>query len=125
MLFSSGEPYLIEGNGVVNGLDFLDSHTDRLLACRAAALHRLRLDGSSSRFRIGSVDVDGMYANVEIDKQKNLNLSAIGSSGTSGTKTGSFDIGRINIGGCTISYPDDSLLLPVATAIKHTHRTVD
>jgi hypothetical protein len=117
MLFSSQQPYLIEGSGVVNGLEFLDANNQRLLACRAASLHRLRLDGSSSRFRIGTVDADGMYANVEVDKQKNLNLSAIGSPGTNEAKKGSFDIGVINIGNGTIDYRDDSLVLPFATAI--------
>jgi uncharacterized protein involved in outer membrane biogenesis len=119
MLFSSQQPYLIEGDGVVRGLEFLDTGNHRLLACRTAALHQLRLDGSSSRFRIRSVEVDGMYANVEIDKQKNLNLSAIGGPPSKEPKKGSFDIGLINIGDGTIDYRDDSLVLPFATAISH------
>src|SRR5258708_9520305 len=59
-----------------------------------------------------------MYANVEIDKQKNLNLSAIGSPGTNEAKKGSFDIGVINMADGTIDYRDDSLVLPFATAIR-------
>src|SRR5258708_30860084 len=109
MLFSSQQPYLSEGSGMVSGLEFLDANNQRLLACRAATLHQLRLDGSSSRFRIRTVDAHGMYANVEIDKQKNLNLSAIGSPGTKEAKKGSFDIGVINIGNGTIAYRGDSL----------------
>jgi uncharacterized protein involved in outer membrane biogenesis len=118
MRFSSQQPYLIEGSGVVSGLEFLDANNQRLLGCRTATLHQLRLDGSSSRFRIRAVDADGMYANVEIDKQKNLNLSAIGSSDTKEAKKGSFDIGLINIRNGTIDYRDDSLVLPFATAIS-------
>jgi uncharacterized protein involved in outer membrane biogenesis len=122
MLFSSQQPYLIEGSGVVSGLEFLDANNQRLLGCRTATLHQLRLDGSSSRFRIRAVDVDGMYANVEIDKQKNLNLSAIGSSSDAReAKKGSFDIGLINIRNGTIDYRDDSLVLPFATAISSTN----
>lgn len=118
MRFSPQQPYLIEGNGVLSGLEFLDANNQRLLACRTATLHQLRLDGSSSRFRIGAVDADGMYANVAIDKQKNLNLSAIGSSEPNDAKRGSFDIGLINIRNGTIDYRDDSLVLPFATAIS-------
>jgi hypothetical protein len=118
MRFSSQQRYLIEGSGVVSGLEFLDANNQRLLACRTATLHQLRLDGSSSRFRIRAVDADGMYANVEIDKQKNLNLSAIGSSDTNEAKKGSFDIGLINIRNGTIDYRDDSLVLPFASAIS-------
>ena len=118
MRFSSQQPYLIEGSGVLSGLEFLDASNQRLLACRTATLRQLRLDGSSSRFRIGAVDADGMYANVEIDKQKNLNLSAIGSSDPNKAKKGSFDVGLIDIRNSTIDYRDDSLGLPFATAIS-------
>jgi uncharacterized protein involved in outer membrane biogenesis len=118
MLFTSQQPYLIEGDGVISGLEFLDAGNQRLLACRTATLHRLRLDGSSSRFRIRTVDVEGMYANVEIDKQKNLNLSAIGSSSGTSESKGSFDVGVINLRDGTIDYRDDSLVLPFATAIR-------
>jgi uncharacterized protein involved in outer membrane biogenesis len=123
MLFSSQQPYLIEGSGVISGLEFLDANNQRLLGCRTATLHQLRFDGSSSRSRIRAVDVDGMYANVEIDKQKNLNLSAIGSSSsdTAEAKKGSFDIGLINIRNGTIDYRDDSLVLPFVTAISSTN----
>jgi uncharacterized protein involved in outer membrane biogenesis len=119
MLFSSQQPYLIEGDGAINGIEFLDAGGHRLLASKAATLHKLRLDGSSSQVRIRSIDVDGMYANVEIDKQKNLNLSAIGGPATNEPKKGSVDIGVINIGNGTIDYRDDSLVLPFATAISH------
>jgi uncharacterized protein involved in outer membrane biogenesis len=118
MLFSSQQPYLIEGSGVVSGLEFLDANNRRLLGCRTATLHQLRFDGSSSRFRIRAVDADGVYANVEIDKQKNLNLSAIGSSDTKDAKKGSFEIALISIRNGTIDYRDDSLVLPFATAIS-------
>ncbi|HXH37521.1 MAG TPA: DUF748 domain-containing protein [Thermoanaerobaculia bacterium] len=118
MRFSPQQPFLIEGNGVLSGLEFLDANNQRLLGCRTATLRQVRLDGSSSRFRIGAVDADGMYANVAIDKQKNLNLSAIGSSDTNEPKKGSFDIGLINIRDGTIDYRDDSLALPFATAIR-------
>src|SRR5258708_37103167 len=117
MLFSSQQPYLIEGSGMVSGLEFLDANNQRLLACRAANLHQVRLDGSSSRFRIGTVDADGMYANVEIDKQKNLNLSAIGSPGTNEAKKGSFDIGVINIGKGPTNLRAETPAPPVPTAI--------
>ncbi|HXA18726.1 MAG TPA: DUF748 domain-containing protein [Thermoanaerobaculia bacterium] len=117
-LFSSQQPYLVEGDGVVSGLEFLDANKQRLLGCRTAMLHQIRLDGSSSRFRIRTVDVGGLYANVEIDKQKNLNLSAIGSSNTTDANKGSLDIGLINIRDGTIDYRDDSLVLPFATAVS-------
>jgi uncharacterized protein involved in outer membrane biogenesis len=126
MLFSSEQPYLIEGDGVVNALEFLDTANQRLLGCTTAALHEVHLDGSSSRFRIRRVDVDGMYANVEIDKQRNLNLSAIGSpSGTNeNDNKGSIDIGVINVRNGTIDYRDDSLVLPFATAISAATGTI-
>ncbi len=129
MLFSAQQPYLIDGSGTVNSLQFLDGSQQQLLGCRTAALRRLRLDGSSSRFRIQAVDVDGLYANVVIDKQKNLNLSGIGSSSgpkdaAKDAKKGSFGVGRINIRDGTIDYRDDSLVLPFATAIRSANGTI-
>ncbi len=126
MLISPSQPYLIEGSGALNGIEFVDSSNNRLLGCRTATIREMSLDGATSRFRIRSVDLDGMYANVVIDKQHNLNLSAIGASKSSGATTpptakkGSVDIGRINIANSTIDYRDDSLVLPFATAITST-----
>src|SRR5579872_2866211 len=58
---NSRQPYLIEGNGVLNGLVFVDSSNKPLLACKAATIRRARFDGASSRFQIRSVDLDAMY----------------------------------------------------------------
>ncbi len=142
MLFSGQQPYLIEGNGTVTGADFRDLRGQRLLGCMTARLQGARFDGATSRNRIRRVDLDGLYANVFIDKQKNLNLSSIG-SGTPPAATepaanvatvqpaaatnaepkpaapakGSFDIGVIDIRNARIDYRDDSLVLPFNTLI--------
>ncbi|HYM59282.1 MAG TPA: DUF748 domain-containing protein [Thermoanaerobaculia bacterium] len=147
MLFSTQQPYLIEGNGTLRGIEFLDLQGRRFLGCKTASLFNIRIDGATSRNRIRRVDLDGMYANVEIDKQKNLNLSAIGSDATPAPKPadgttiakpaatgtgdvkpaaakpaepakGSFDVGVIDIRNATVDYRDDSLVLPFATSIS-------
>ncbi len=141
MLFSGQQPYLIEGNGTVTAAELQDLRGQRLLGCTTARLQNARFDGATSRNRIRHVDLDGFYANVFIDKQKNLNLSAIGSGTPPAAKPaesvatmqpaaaataeskpaaparGSFDIGVIDIRNATVDYRDDSLVLPFTTLI--------
>lgn len=125
--FTGAQPYLIEGNGALHGVELLDLAGQKLLGCTTASLRALRLDGASSRFRIRGIDLDGAYANVVIDKKRNLNLSTIGESGAPAKPaaakaatqaSGSFDIGVIQIRNSTIDYRDDSLVLPFATKIS-------
>jgi len=122
-----GEPYLVEGDGALDGIELIDASDHKLLGCRKAAIRRVRLDGATSRFRIRSVDLDGLYANVVIDRQRNLNLSAIGEKSPppptaapaiAKPNKSSVDIGTIDIRNATIDYRDDSLVLPFATAIR-------
>lgn len=126
MLFSSAQPFLIEGDGAANGIEFVDAATNRLLGCKTAALRQMTIDGAASRYRIRRIDLDGGYANVVIDKQRNINLAAIGGPAEEKAepKKGSFDIGTINVADTTIDYRDDSLVLPFATAITSTKGTI-
>lgn len=77
---NSRQPYLIEGDGELKNLVFVNSSNSPLLACKTATVRRARFDGANSRFQIRNLDLDAMYANVVIDKQRNLNLSSIGTS---------------------------------------------
>ena len=112
--------YLVEGDGTLDGVELVDAAGGRLLGCRKASMRQARFDGAASKFRIRGVEVDGMYANVVVDKQRKLNLAAIGGGKTEtpSTTQSSFAIGTIRLVNSTIDFRDESLALPYATSIR-------
>lgn len=128
LLVAPEQPYLVEGDGALAGVELLDRAGARLAGCRKATLRQLRVDGASSRSRIRSVVVDGLYANVAIDEARNINLATLAgpeAEPDAGEQdAGSFDIGVIELRDGTIDYRDDSLVLPFAAAITSTRGTI-
>ena len=124
----SGSPKLAFDGGIeLAALQIAGAGSDRLVACDRAAVKGARITILPEKIRITTVQLDGAFVKLEIDRGGNVNLKKLLAAGDASpaaaappaapAKPLDLGIGTIAIRDATAEYTDESVILPFGTKI--------
>jgi hypothetical protein len=133
---SAGSPSAgFEGQWSLEHLLVAGAGVDRLLAWDRAAARGVRLTLAPDRLRIASVNVDGAFLQLKIDREGNVNLARLVAAQQDAAAVPApeaeaagaafpVEVATITLRGASADFADESLMLPFATRIHSAGGTV-
>lgn len=128
---SGSEPTLsLSANGAVDNVELHDLRGERVVAWQHLAIDGLTLEQPPDRLRVKKLTFDQAFAAILIDREGNLNLTALAtappgatqSEGSTSSRT--VEVGVVEFRNATADFADDSLPLPFRAKIHSANGTI-